>query len=471
MHDDLIERRLRAALRDEAGRLPFTITAAELERRSALGRRGGPRRLTLLLAAAVTIGVLGVGAAMGGLFDPPPNTSVGPTPATETPSPPPEASLPTQAPSTPFAPRLPDLDRMIADAAPATVVAANAHGSADGTAALPASIDGRRLYVGLATLDPDVDYEILFACIASSGAQFDIADVGGPTAITEGSDCPAATSAIPVAAAPVARQLTMRIAAPASWRVVVTRLNGTAPPALPEPPDLQPLEGEEELLRAEMETLTVGGSAGPPQGGLALYPLDAGIPPRNAYRVQLWCEGGEALRFLSAVRPDQRFIVGTTSQVPCDGNVHTIALGMPELGTPGAYIAATPGSRVAVLVTSARPPIAIVQGEPGWTLSSGFGPAFSFETETHSFTGLGGQDGGGPARVALGCAGVGTIEVEVELHAPMGDGEPDETFTAECTAGPSVTSLTFEDAEDYLTVTWTSAPEQWTALSILVPDP
>lgn len=70
MHDDLLERRLGAALRDEADALPFTITAAELERRMALRRRSlAGRRLTLLLAAAVGISLFGIGGAISGLFD------------------------------------------------------------------------------------------------------------------------------------------------------------------------------------------------------------------------------------------------------------------------------------------------------------------------------------------------------------------------------------------------------------------
>jgi len=67
MHDDLLERRLSAALHEEAAALPFTITKAELERRVALRRRSlAGRRLTLLLAAAVGIGLVGVGSALSG---------------------------------------------------------------------------------------------------------------------------------------------------------------------------------------------------------------------------------------------------------------------------------------------------------------------------------------------------------------------------------------------------------------------
>src|SRR5262245_35130534 len=70
MHDELIERRLRDALRTEGDRVALTITAAELERRWALQRRrASTRPVALLLAAAVGIGLVGVGAVVGGAFD------------------------------------------------------------------------------------------------------------------------------------------------------------------------------------------------------------------------------------------------------------------------------------------------------------------------------------------------------------------------------------------------------------------
>ena len=45
MSDQLLERRLRAALHDEADGLLITITPAELERRAALRRRSRTTRL------------------------------------------------------------------------------------------------------------------------------------------------------------------------------------------------------------------------------------------------------------------------------------------------------------------------------------------------------------------------------------------------------------------------------------------
>src|SRR6476661_10125002 len=92
MHDDLIERRLRDALRSEGDGLAFTITPAELERRLALRRRRPAFRPTgLLLAAAVGIGLIGVAGLVGGWFErkpdgtPAPSTLgvVGPSPSAE----------------------------------------------------------------------------------------------------------------------------------------------------------------------------------------------------------------------------------------------------------------------------------------------------------------------------------------------------------------------------------------------------
>ena len=105
MHDDALERRLAEAFQDEAASLPFTITAAELERRLAVRRRGmAGRRLTLLLAAAVGISLFGVGGALSGLFDqkqPAPTTPV-------------SVVVPTFGPTEPVRVGLPTLDDLVA---------------------------------------------------------------------------------------------------------------------------------------------------------------------------------------------------------------------------------------------------------------------------------------------------------------------------------------------------------------------
>ena len=128
MHDDLIERRLRDALRDEGDGLAFTITPAELERRLALRRRRQPSgRPGSSLAAAVGIGLVGVAGLVGGWFDRAPD----PTPAPSTARP---LVARRRAPSRdrrraarpgadPADPRRPDRS-----ADPSTLVLAQAHG-------------------------------------------------------------------------------------------------------------------------------------------------------------------------------------------------------------------------------------------------------------------------------------------------------------------------------------------------------
>lgn len=72
MNDELLERRLRSTLRGEAADLPFMITASEVERRLALrSHTAGGRRLVLLLAAALGIGLVGIAVVVGGLEDGP----------------------------------------------------------------------------------------------------------------------------------------------------------------------------------------------------------------------------------------------------------------------------------------------------------------------------------------------------------------------------------------------------------------
>src|SRR6478735_8577049 len=73
MRDVDIEARLRSALRADAETLPFSITHAELERRSALRRRArDSRRLSLVAAgvAALAVGALVV-LASGWVRTPP----------------------------------------------------------------------------------------------------------------------------------------------------------------------------------------------------------------------------------------------------------------------------------------------------------------------------------------------------------------------------------------------------------------
>src|SRR6478735_12600531 len=80
MHDDLIERRLRNALRTEGDALALTITPAELERRLAMRRRRHAfRPAGLLLAAAVGIGLVGVAGLVGGWFERKPDATPGPS--------------------------------------------------------------------------------------------------------------------------------------------------------------------------------------------------------------------------------------------------------------------------------------------------------------------------------------------------------------------------------------------------------
>jgi hypothetical protein len=111
MHEELLERRLRGILRDEADSLPLTITAAELERRMLLRRRPiAGRRLTLLLAAAVGIGLFGVGGAVSGLFDQPRPTRTSPAMAVDA-----TDAAPTAVPSP---------DGLIATAPPVTMTRA-----------------------------------------------------------------------------------------------------------------------------------------------------------------------------------------------------------------------------------------------------------------------------------------------------------------------------------------------------------
>jgi hypothetical protein len=457
MHDELIERRLRAALRDEAARLPFTLTAAELERRAVLrGGGAGNRRLGLLLAAALGIGLVGFGSALGGLLPSQIEATPGPT-----------AFLgPTAGPTTPVAAdRLPELSELFPADDPAVAVA-QAHGPAGGPSPLPEGVELAGATVGLGELGGSSAYEVTFACLGAGRLTLDVrvpasrGPLSGPDA-----RCDAALHREMIRPTGV-RHLAVHLSDRASWRIVVRRLDGVPQPPPPLPvPDLQPGDDEQELVRSQFKTPAEEGSVGLPHDGLALTSLDA-LPARPGYRVQLWCQDGAALRYIHPDPASEEFVVSTSTQVPCDGNVHELALG-PEIYGTNVFLAATPGSQVAVLVTSPHPPISLANDRPGWQMSSGFGPHLDYEAGTQMVTGIGGEDGG-PVLIVFACASTTATEISVEVGARSS--ETPETFTAACTPEGAETSQSFESDGISVDLTFTTTPGTWTAMSILIPE-
>jgi hypothetical protein len=421
MHDDPLERRLRTTLRDEADRLPFTITAAELERRISLrGRMTGSRRLTLLLAAAVAIGGLGVGGLIGGMLDP-----SDPSPA---PSPVAEASQPPETETTPPASiALPDLDELLAADEPGVVVFAQTHGPAGGPEPVPGvvSLVLPAPLVRIHNSTRDGDYAVTLACRGGTARIFvsrDEPDLNPQTA------CDGRVQLMTVRLFE-GQDLRLVFSEPASWRVVLRRAASTGPTTPPSPARLE-VEGAQEELSSIVDATTAGGSVTPTVTGMlgTTQKVDV-LPARLSYHVQASCVGTSPMRFAFGDDATGTLVTTTITQVPCDGRAHAVLLGVPE--------------------------------------------PFGVEA-IHWFAGLA-VDGGGPFRVSLDCAVDDSVEGSVEaieVKVQGGGGSTDlGSFVALCAPGGLATTETFEtQSYDGVRVEYAVVAGQWTALSILVPD-
>lgn len=454
MHDDLLERRLRSALRDEGDRLPFTITAAELEQRAALrGRGASNRRLTLLLAAAVAIGALGAGAILSRLSNRP-----APSPIAIL-----TAPLETAAP-TARAVVLPSLDDLMA-ADPARVLAAQGYGPAD---VPPDPIPDVLLspitssWLGETEVQGG-DYLVTAACLGRIPLEVDITSVepgstiSGPRFACDG----AAHEATIQVDGPA--QASIRYRGATSWRVVVRgdRMQLPLPtvgPALPPLP-----EGLDELAQLQDATVEPGAESWG-TSGLALRSL-GGVPARQAYAAQLWCEPGGMIELVFGDTIDGVLRPTLEAAVACDGRFNEVPL-LPTLpnGSP-VFVAAPHGIRWSVRVESATPPIALAEDIPGWVVAGGVGPSLHFVESSVSFSDTAG-DNGGPLMVVVECAGAERdIAVDIDRVGVLGDAF--EHRSATCTRDGSRTTLTLDTGPSGYLVQQDAPLGTWTALTLL----
>ena len=457
MHDDLLERRLRAALHGEADDLPFTITTAELERRLALRTRPTPgRRSAWLLAAAVGIGLLGVGAMLGGLTDDP------------TRSPEPTTAAVTSAQPAPT--NLGTLDELIANALGDEIAIAHAHDWVDAGGGIPEGALPDRASVDLGTIEGSTRYQLEFACLGGGVASINIRVIrvpgGGVPISGPDVDCDGAFYTQPIDA-DGPRQVSLSAPRTASWRIVVSRLEGNGPtPAVdPAPLELQP--GEESLVSEEDQSVLAGGRPDPDAPGLSLQDLGA-LSGRYWYRVRASCVGDTAIRHIVANDVNGTYRALTTTFVPCDGAVHETFLDVPQPSGAELYVAATPEARWSILVSSEQPPVALAEDQPGWQMQVGFGPHLSFDGMEHGFSAPG-VEGGGPVVIVFACAGDAPIEVIVDVGRKLGERE--ETLLADCTPEGAETGQSFDLATGQVHLQYTAPVGTWTAISILVPDP
>jgi hypothetical protein len=457
MHDDLLERRLRAALHREAGDLPLTITTPELERRLALrGRLTAGRRTAWLLAAAVGIGVLGVGAVIAGLTDDP---SPSPEPTTS-------AVEPTGPASTgPL--RLGTLDEVIAASIGNEVVLAQAHDLLDLGGTVDPQALPERVSVSLGPIAGSTDYQLTFVCEGSGPAQLQtFAEGTGAPHIGFDVDCDAKTYTQPIGD-DSAFELAVHAPRDASWRVVVRRLEGGGPGTAAEPAPLGIAPAQQELVRIEDRPMEPQGRT---WGDSGLF-LDR-IGPVGArwnYDARVSCAGSDSVRLLFGHEPaGERFAATAEMLAPCDGRLHELSLGIPQPAGSVVAVAATVGTRWSVLVVGEQPPISIADDQPGWQRQVGFGPHLSFDPTEHMFTAPG-VDGGGPVLVVIACAGTSPIVVKVDVGRTAGRRE--EILLAECSPEGAETAQSFELPTGTVSLTLAEPVGAWTAISILVPDP
>lgn len=461
MHDDLLERRLRTALHEEAGRLSFAITTAELERRAALrGRAGlGNRRLTLLLAAAVAVGGLGIGGLIGGLFTPPVDSTPEPTRS---------VAEPTVAPSSPVVPAtLPSLDELTALLGENELIVAQERGPAAAPPAWEADLQEPPASVTLDLGAESGDVRLVFTCLGRGVGELRV-ETPFPAPIPP-IRCDGSVREV-TASAP--RSLTLELTEPASWRLLAARViprPGGRPPIEPSP--LEPPEGEEALV--DVDRLRIEDGFGPVDSAGRIRAEVGHAAARWWYRFALRCDGGSTVRYIHGDDFDGEFHPRVITELPCDGAVHEGELGFPSTGGDTVYVAAAPDTVVSLVVSAEPPPIELVRELPGWQLSAGIGPTLHFATQETSFTGPAGE-GLGSLAVAVACTGTEDIEVTLEspIERPGGVLETNRLeFTAACTPDGAVTSASLDVAGPYADVSYTEVAGAWLAVSILVPDP
>jgi hypothetical protein len=459
MHDELLERRLRSALHAEADGLAFAITAAELERKAVLRGRGVgavDRRLSLLLAAAVAIGALGVGLIAGGLAD------TDPLPPASSPRPSRGALGPTAEPPEPSARvGLATLDELVGSR-PGAVLLAQSHdasglpGGAPETA-LPAPA------VDLGVFDGPGSYQLSAACVDGSELQLDVrvpggrGPIDGPAIPCDGRTHEAALDL------PEARAIAFSTEAGSSWRLVL-RGATSARGVVTSFPVLRPAADSVEMLR--LDSWVPEAEAAAWGGGQVIQEVGV-VSTRAAYGLHGWCEAGDTIGVIFGDMIDGELFVATETRLGCNTGAHALNLGVAEPAGSRIYVTARRDARLEVLVTGERPPVDLVREQPGWTMSTGFGPDLAIEREEHNYTGIGAENGG-PVLVALSCAGTEEIEVSVDVGRRYG--ERAETFVAACTPEGAVTSRAFDLPTSAVSVSYTSSPNTWTALTLLVED-
>lgn len=467
MHDDRLEDRLRAALRTEAEGLAFTITAEELRRRLVVRRRARVSRTsTLLLAAAVGVGLLGVGALAGGALDR--RTAVPTSPPSGPIAPIAQASTSPASSTPPAAATLPTLDELIDDGGEAALVVAQANGASDGIHFDP--INFTRLdppSIALGPVDGSAEYQVSFACLGDTSGTISIDPVGAerlaaPPVVTCDGRVVHETQA---ADGPAVVHLDLRSLA--SWRLAVHRIGDALPgrdatePARPEAPSDEDvlIETQDQPVQPDAEDVAIN------VGGLAT---------RETYVVRLSCASAPTLEYFFGAGSGGVPTASTTAVVPCDGAVHEHRLGIGQLFGPELYVRAGSGARWGLVVSSSHVPIPdyleVADDYPGWMASSGLGPAYVERSEEQGLSIVAHQlTTSGPVLVVVSCVGVGPMTGTVDLG--VREGERTAPLEADCSPDGATTAKTYEVDGPNVSITYIAPARSYVSVTALEPKP
>ncbi|HEY7969843.1 MAG TPA: hypothetical protein VID95_07585 [Candidatus Limnocylindrales bacterium] len=468
MHEDLIERRLRDALRSEGDGLAFTITPAELERRLNLRRRRHALRPTsLLLAAAVGIGLVGVASLVGGWFERQPDPTPGPSAlAILTPT---SSAQPVNVPPASALPPvdLPTIEDLIHAGPVGDIVLAQANGPGS-IVALP---DVPVAHASSLELGPVADgpYRMEFGCLAPDGsaavATFALVPVGAaPGDPTNPVACDGRMTSSMISAD---GRSVLRLALPgsASWRLIVRALNGgpAAPPSSATEPIAPP--GAEVLI--DTSSSAAHPKPGASQASDAIGPpIDVGqIKFRDRYQFRASCAGSPAIAYhVGFSDPKSPFVPDSTTLVPCDGAIHDMTWRPGDRPNPDVFVTAPEGSSWRLLLSADPAPIVTTPDEGGWTSAMSSGPRFVADDLNESLVGrLTGKNT--IARVVVSCQGGTSVDVSVSRGDQTGSLQ---TFTAPCSDGAATTvgEPFIPDANGGYTVDVNPHGRMWTAVTV-----
>lgn len=426
MHDQSLEQKLRVALQEESDRQPFTITAAELERRLALRRRGGMTPLASLgLAAAVGIGLLGLAGIAGGWFET--RTAV----VLPSPSPVAVASVTPSAPTSasPAAgPRLPSLDDLLAPHDPATIVRAQAVGPADGP---PSTAQPVPWSVGFAAFPGGGSYVVDVACLGSDDLRVTVVEAGvdGPgRSVPFGCDGGTSSRFVELAAG---ESIAVASSRPASWRIAI---RGAARPTPHAESVADITVSDEDATLLDVRSPSDVPDYGPAGTGGGLWlPADVGwVTHRDQYRVLVSCAGPHAIRYAFAqpvdqTKPKEAFETYSDTEVECDGGIHEDVLDLP---LDEARFVVTSSNQIAwrVVVEGDPLPIALAPDGDGWTTLGSAGPNFFPRGQRDGLTVP--TTVGGDVRIVVSCAGDGIIDGTIDVGDPLV--RPTDPYTLDC---------------------------------------